>query len=86
MLWEELEVGDLIILVTLPSEFHTPGYYIHKDTLRVYKAILGRNKPLKIKEIDENGIPWVEFREKRRGRNYTHYLAFNHDGFKLVEK
>jgi hypothetical protein len=72
--------------VTLPSEFHSEDYHIHRDTLRVYKAILGRNKPLKIKEIDEDGIPWVEFREKRRGKNLIHSLAFNHDGFKLIEE
>lgn len=86
MLWETLQVGDLVLLVTLPPEFHTPGYYIHKDTLRVYKLILGRNKPLRIKEVDEDGIPWVEVREKRRGKTFYHSLAFNHDGLKLVEK
>lgn len=37
MLWQELKVGDKVLLVTLPSEFHQPDYYIHKDTLRVYK-------------------------------------------------
>jgi len=85
MLWETLKIGDFVKLVVLPPEFHQPGFYIHKDTLRVYKLILGRNKPLRIKEI-KDGIPWTEIREKRAGRTYYHCLALNHDGLKLVEK
>lgn len=86
MLWKKLKVGDLVLLAFMPEEFNQPGYTLHKDTLRVYKAILNHNKPLKIKSIDEDGIPWVEYREKYRGFKLTHSLAFNHDGIQLVKE
>lgn len=86
MLWEKLKAGDMVLLVKMPSEFSNKDYCIHKDTLRVYKAILNGNKPLKIKSIDEDGIPWAEFREEYRGSKLKHFLAFNHDGLKLVSK
>lgn len=80
MLWQELQVGDKVLLVTLPSEFHQPDYYIHKDTLRIYKRILARNKPLRICEI-KDGLPWVQIRlTTKAGKKEWHFLAFNHDG------
>jgi hypothetical protein len=85
MLWETLKVGDLVLLITLPSVFHSPNCNINENTALVYKKILAQNKPLKVKKI-ENGIPFVQFREKRRGKIFCHSIAFNHDNFKLIQK
>lgn len=84
-MWKELKVGDKVLLVTLPPEFFQPGYYIHKDTLRVYKRVLARNKPLRVYEI-KDGLPWVQVRfTNKAGKKEWHYLAFNHDGIQKVK-
>lgn len=56
-LWRELEVGDRIRLTGFPREFLRPGYVIHRETVRVYKKLLARNRPLRVWMIDEYGQP-----------------------------
>ena len=85
-LWQTLKISDRIRLVEIPSEFFRPGYYIHRDTLRVYKKLLARGRPLRIYNIDEWGLPWVAFRFRRKnGRWEYHWLAVNHDGLAKVQ-
>lgn len=85
-LWRELQVGDRIRLVEIPKEFLQEGYYIHRDTLRVYKKLLARRRSLRIHEIDEGGLPWVHCRFRRKnGRWEHHFLALNHGGLVRVK-
>jgi hypothetical protein len=85
-LWRGLKVGDRIRLTEIPSEFLQEGYFIHRDTMRVYKKLLARRRPLRIYEIDEYGYPWIMCRFPRKDDQWEwHTLAFNHDGFVRVK-
>ena len=84
-LWRRLRVGDRIRLVEIPREFSQPGYFIHRDTMRVYKRLLARRRSLRVYRIDEWGHPWIHCQFRRKdGRWDYHSLAVNHDGLVLV--
>jgi hypothetical protein len=86
-LWKQLRVGDRVRLTEVPPEFLQEGYHIHKDTMRVYKRLVARRRPLRVYEIDEYGHPWVECRFRRKNGKYEiHWLAFNHDGIVKVKR
>jgi hypothetical protein len=83
-LWRSLEPGDRVRLVHL-REFLQPGYLIYPETLRVYRKLLARRRPLRIAGIDEWGHPWVVVRFRRRnGQWESHWLSLNHDGLVRV--
>jgi len=84
-LWRELQVGDKIRLLEIPPEFLQEGYHVHRDTMQVYKRLLARRRPLRISEIDEDGLPWIECRFRcQDGRWEHHFLAVNHGGLVRV--
>ena len=62
----ELKVGDWIKIIAIPGE-GIPNYTIFPETIRVYKKLVARKRPVRIREIDEYGSPW--FRCKFRRRN-----------------
>lgn len=70
----DLQVGDRIRLLDF-SRKNGAGYFIHRDTIRVYRKLLARNRPVVISEVDEFG-PWFEcrFRKKSGGMEY-HFLV-----------
>ena len=70
----ELKVGDKIKILSVPGE-GIPNYYIDKDTVRVYKKIIARKRPVRIYEI-QDGQPWyaVKFRRKN-GKWEYHFLS-----------
>src|SRR5436853_7196518 len=85
-LWRKLRVGDRIRLVEVPLEFFQEGYYIHRDTSRVYRKLVARRRSLRVYAIDEYGLPWVQCRFRRRdGRWEWHALAVNHGGLVRVQ-
>jgi hypothetical protein len=66
--------------------FLQKGYFIHRDTMRVYQQLLARKRSLRICEVDEYGSPWIECRFRRKnGRWEWHSLSFDHDGFIRVK-
>ncbi len=80
-LWRTLRVGDKIRLIEIPPEFLQKGYSIDPGTMRVYKKLLARRRPLRIAEIDEYGIPWIRCRFRRKNGPWeSHWLAFDHSG------
>jgi hypothetical protein len=84
-LWRRLKIGDRVRIVHVPSDFTRPGYGIHRDTLRAYRRLIERGRPLRVYKIDDWDLPWVQFRFRRKdGRIEYHYLAINHDGLVLV--
>jgi hypothetical protein len=84
-LWRQLRVGDRVRLTSIPAEFLREGYYIHRDTIRVYKKLLARRRPLRVSVVDEYGSPWIECRFRRKnGRWEYHSLSINHDGLARV--
>jgi len=86
-LWRTLKVGDYIRLVEYPPEFLQPGCVIFPETIRVYKKLVKRKRPLRISNIDEYGLPWIRCRFPiRNGRYEWHFLAMNHDGIVKVKR
>jgi hypothetical protein len=87
ILWPVLQVGDEIRLVEMPPEFLRSGHFVHPDTLRVYKKLIARRRPLRVYKIDAWGLPWVQCRFRRKdGRWEWHYLAVNHGGIVKVQR
>src|SRR5262245_6701210 len=85
-LWRTLRIGDRIRLVEMPPEFFRPGYFVHRDTVRVYRRLLSRGRPLRIHRIDEWGLPWVACRFRRKTGSWEyHWLAVNHNGLARVQ-
>jgi hypothetical protein len=71
----DLKLGDRIRITRVPGE-GVPGYFIHRDTVYVYKKLIVRGRSVRIRRIDEYGSPWYICRFKtRRGAWETHYLA-----------
>ncbi len=75
----ELRVGDRIRITGVPGE-GIPGYGIQPETVRVYKKLLARNRPVRIYEINEYGQPWFQCKFKRRNGIWEeHTLAIFDD-------
>jgi hypothetical protein len=84
-LWRKLRLGDRVRLTEIPTEFFQPGYYIHRETMQAYKKLLSRRRSLRVCEIDEWGLPRVQFRFRRKNGGWEfHRLLINHSGLTLV--
>jgi len=83
--WKKLRVGDRVRFVSMPTEFSRPGYYVHRDTLRVYRRLIQRRRAVRVVYLDDWKLPWIrcQFRCKD-GRIEYHSLAINHDGWDRV--
>lgn len=85
-LWQVLRVGDKVRITEVPPEFRQSGYFVHPETMRAYKRLIARRRPLRVARIDEWGLPWVDFRFRRNnGRWEYHSLAINHGGLVKVQ-
>jgi len=74
----QLKVGDRVRTLGVPGEGR-PGYYIHRDTRRVYRKLLERKRPVRICRVDEFG-PWYHCRFRGRdGRVESHWLLVTDD-------
>jgi hypothetical protein len=83
--WRGLKVGDRVRLVEIPPELLGEGYYIHRDTKRVYKKLFARGRSVRVFRIDEWGAPWIRcgFRKKSGGIEW-HDLTVTHSGLARV--
>jgi hypothetical protein len=84
--WHQLRVGDRIRIVRMPSVASLEGNVLPRDTLRLYRQLIARKRPLRVYEIDERWrLPWIKckFRTKN-GRWEYHYLAVNDDSWVRV--
>ena len=85
--WSKLKVGDRVCFVRLPTFQGVPGGGLHPDTLRFYKKLIARGYPSRIYEIDEDGLPWIAAKFRRRnGKWEHHWLAINDDSWVLVKR
>lgn len=85
-MWRELKVGDQVRLVAIPPEFLREGYGIHKETMRLYKKLLARRRPLRVFQICDWGLPWIRCRfQRKNGQWEWHSLAINHGGLVRVK-
>jgi hypothetical protein len=85
--WRDLRVGDRIRIVRMPSKAALEGYVLPRDTRRLYKLLIARNRPLRIYEIDKRWrLPWVQCRFRmKNGKWEYHYLAVNDDSWVRVK-
>lgn len=59
----------------MPGE-GVPGYYLHRDTRRVFKKLVARGRAVRITRVDEYGSPWYTCRFRTKsGRWEGHDLA-----------
>jgi hypothetical protein len=60
----QLRVGDWVMVTGVPGE-GIANYRIHRETARVFKKLIARKRPVRIREIDEFGQPWYECRFRK---------------------
>lgn len=82
-LWRRLRVGDRIRLVKIPLDF-LDWKALHLETKQAYQYLLKRRRPVVVYQIDEYGLPWVQFRFRRGDRMRHDFLAVNHGGIVIV--
>ena len=71
----DLKVGDRIRIIGIPGQ-GVPGYFLHRDTRRVFNKLIARGRPVRIAWIDEYGAPWYACRFRlKNGRWERHYLG-----------
>jgi len=74
----QLKVGDRVRILSVPGEGRS-GYYIHRDTVRVYRKLLERKRLVRICRVDEFG-PWYHCRFRGRdGKLESHRLLVADD-------
>ncbi len=85
--WHDLRVGDRIRIVRMPSAAALDGYWLHRDTRRLYRLLIARNRPLRFYELDRRWrLPWVKCRfRSKTGRWEYHYLAVDDDSLVRVK-
>ena len=82
-----IRAGDFIRIVRLPGAFDEPGYRVHPDTRRVFRRLLRRGRPLRVFDVDRQGLPWVRCQFRGRdGRWIYHSLAVEPDAWVKVRK
>lgn len=70
-----LKVGDKIRIVAVPGE-GDPRYYIAKETVRTYRKIIARKRPVRIANVDQDGNAWYTVKlRKKDGTWEWHFLS-----------
>jgi hypothetical protein len=83
----KIRVGDQIRIVRMPEAFSRPGYRVHADTKWVFKKLIARGRPLRVSEIDEQGLPWVNCRFRMSNGTWRYdSLAIDNDAWEKVKK
>jgi hypothetical protein len=61
------------------------GYYFAPETRQLYRKLIARNRPARVFQIDEYGVPWVYCRFRRKNGTWEIYwLAINDDSWVRV--
>jgi hypothetical protein len=78
--WRTLRVGERIRIVRVPIEFDQPGYFVARDTRRLFELLVQRARSHRIAWIDGWGLPYIDLRFRRfRGRRMYEYLGIWED-------
>ena len=71
---DDLKVGDRIRIIAIPGD-GVPGYYMHRDTRRVFKKLIARKRSVRIDRIEWD-MPWYTCRFRtKNGKWETHFLG-----------
>ncbi len=82
--WRQLRVGDRVRIIRMPTDFSRPGYYVHENTVALYQHLIDEGCIVVVTEIDDQGLPRIEFEwETAEGTEY-HGLAINDDSWERV--
>ena len=80
--WRDLCAGGRIQIVRLPNEWEQPSYHVPPCTRRLYKKLIERQRPARICEIDDQGLPWMRCRIRDKvGAWEYHWLAVTDDSW-----
>lgn len=71
-----LKIGDRVRVVRLPPIWSTPGYRVPASTVRIYKLIISRRRPVRIDDVDDWGA-WVTLLVRERGRLHHHHVTLD---------
>ncbi|MCE9555467.1 MAG: hypothetical protein K8T91_19135 [Planctomycetes bacterium] len=83
--WRQLRVGDRIRIVRMPSDADRPGYTFHPETRRLYRRLISRNRAVRVFQVDEYRLPWIQCRFRRRNGGWEHHwLAVDDDSWVRV--
>ncbi len=85
---QKLKIGDRVRFVSMPEEWDEPGYVIHKETVDFMKIMIRRTWPSRVRELDENGTPWIYARVRDNDGTYqwNSYGIFEQTGWRRVVK
>jgi len=80
--WRSLQPGDLVRIIHVPREFASAPdtYLLHDETRELYEHLVAESAILRITEIDDWGVPWIDYTWIRSGVEEFHSLGLNHDG------
>ncbi len=83
-LWRDLQVGDRIRITQMPSEFSSPGYFLHEDTRKLYEHLVAEQAILTVETIDSTNRPLIGYIWIQDGVEEFHALAVNHGGLERL--
>lgn len=85
--WRKLRVGDRVRFVQLPLFAGVRGGGLQPETRRLYERLVARGRPQRVFQVDEDGLPWIRCRFRRKnGQWESHWLAINDDSWVRVER
>jgi hypothetical protein len=82
--WRDLRVGDHIRIVRYPTDWERPDYHVATCTRRLYRRLIARRRPVRVYEVDGDGLPWVRCRFRLARGWEHHFLAVNDDSWVRV--
>jgi hypothetical protein len=71
--WRNLQIGDQVRIVRMPSGVDQPGYTFHPSTRRLYEGLIRTGKSFRIREIDQWGYPRIHIRVRRKNGEVEHH-------------
>ena len=74
-------------MVAMPSEFRYPEYNVRdmpEDTRNLYEHLIAKRAVLTVYEIDEWGVPWIEYTWEVDRQEQEHSLGIDHDGWEHI--
>ena len=75
-----LRVGDRVRIVRLPPAWDNPQYHVPAPTRRLFRKLMDRGRPLRVREVDERGEAWVWCRFRGKNGRIEHHGITIDDG------
>jgi hypothetical protein len=82
----DLQVGDRVRIVQLPSDWSRPDWRVDASTRRLYRWLIERRRSVRVSRLDEYGQPWIWCRSRQSGGRWIHHaLALADDSWVRVK-